>query len=400
VGVLAAILAGAAPALAQCGPDGGDDGPCSCPPAVWINGSYQGFVINRGPLNTPLVTTSSTPDLNTNFGALGQSGTTVLYGANGLDNNTLSGFLISGGVNFTQDWALEFNYFFSEQTIGNFAANSDAGGNPVLARPVFLVTPPAGEGVYVSSFPGETTGGVRIYSQSRLQGTEEMFTYHAYYGSCVRLDLQAGFKYLRFDESLDVVNTSTVIDPNLSVPFLGQPYGVGSTTTVHDHFGTSNRFVGGELGVRGWWAASDLFTGFSVDAQAKVGVGSTTRVVQNYGQSSVQAPNAIVGANGGILVAPSNTGRLTESRFTAIPETVIHLNYDLNRYVTLTVGYNLIYWNNVARPGDSINRNIDNRQVPTDIAYSSTAVATTPPLQLRTSELWANGFTAGLLFSY
>jgi hypothetical protein len=190
IGALAVLLVGAASASAQGGPEESPDSSCNLP-TFWVYGGYQGFVINRGPLNVPLVTTDSSPNINTDFGALGQSGTTVLYGPSELERNGLNGYIIRAGVNFSQDWALEGNYFFSEQVCTNFNFNSDASGNPVLARPVFLVnTTTPGESAFISSFPGEATGQIRITTQSRLLGTEELISYNAFSCPFLRLDLQ------------------------------------------------------------------------------------------------------------------------------------------------------------------------------------------------------------------
>ena len=47
-----------------------------------------------------------------------------------------------------------------------------------------------------------------------------------------------------------------------------------------------------------------------------------------------------------------------------MPEIGFTLGYDLTSRLKATVGYTLLYWSNVARPGDQIDLNVDSRQFP------------------------------------
>jgi hypothetical protein len=336
---------------------------------------------------------------------LDQPGTTVLYGQNGLTGHALTGYHLGGGINLTEQsfgdpWTFEWNYFFAQQTSSNFAESSDANGVPALVRPIFLTQAPSGEGSFISSFPGLASGSITVNSQSRLWGTDEFFAYTLYCSTYSSLELLAGFRYLQFDETISITSTATPLNPTFGLFFLGNAFGVGNTTTVTDQFHTSNRFIGGELGTRFSLISSDLFTGFSMNLAAKVGIGSTDRVIENRGFSGLQTPTGALGANGGLLVVPSNSIRTVNSRFTVLPEATLTVNYDLNTWARLSLSTSTLWWSNVVRPGNVINRNVDTTQAPTDFTFNPAAHPNQPTVQFKDSQLLVQGFTVGLIFSY
>ena len=52
------------------------------------------------------------------------------------------------------------------------------------------------------------------------------------------------------------------------------------------------------------------------------------------------------------------------NQFSVVPELGLTLGYDFSPQLRATIGYDLVYWNTVARPGDQIDLNIDPRQFP------------------------------------
>ena len=95
---------------------------------------------------------------------------------------------------------------------------------------------------------------------------------------------------------------------------------------------------------------------------------------------------------GGLLALASNSGTHDSGQLSVVPELGCTLAFDLASQVRATVGYNLLYWNAVARPGDQIDLNLDPRQFPP----SAVTGATRPQFVLHTSDYWAQGLNLGL----
>ena len=69
--------------------------------------------------------------------------------------------------------------------------------------------------------------------------------------------------------------------------------------------------------------------------------------------------------------------------------------YDLNCHLRATVGYSLIYWSVVARPGDQIDLNVSKSQLARPQQAGSM-----PEFILRTTDFWAQGVNLGLDYRF
>ena len=135
---------------------------------------------------------------------------------------------------------------------------------------------------------------------------------------------------------------------------------------------------------RPWW---------SIETMLKIAVGQThTRVAIDGSTSTTIAGQATTQAVGGLLALPSNSGSHDSNQFSVVPEWSVKLGLDLSPQLRATIGYDLLYWNNVARPGDQIDTNIDPQQLPP----ASGTGATKPEFRLHTSDYWAQGVNLGL----
>ena len=75
-----------------------------------------------------------------------------------------------------------------------------------------------------------------------------------------------------------------------------------------------------------------------------------------------QAPMLYTG--GGLLAAGPNLGEFTKDRFSVVPEVTLNLGYMVTPNFRTYVGYNFLYWTNVIRPGQQIDRVVDLTNVP------------------------------------
>ena len=97
-------------------------------------------------------------------------------------------------------------------------------------------------------------------------------------------------------------------------------------------------------------------------------------------------------APGGLLALPSNIGRFSRDRFGLIPEVNLNVGYQLTDHLRLFVGYDILYWSNVVRPGDQISRSINPTQ-----QLGGTLMGVAAPLpQFHTTDFWAQGVSLGL----
>lgn len=153
-----------------------------------------------------------------------------------------------------------------------------------------------------------------------------------------------GFRYADLEEKLTLVNSTT----DLLFP---------STTVLTDQFGTRNQFYGGQLGGRVSWAGER----FSVEASAKVALGAT-----HQGSITQAGPGATTPGTfpGGFFAQPTNIERSTSDAFSVIPSVDLKVGYQITPRLRGTVGYDFLYWSNVVRPGDQIDRSINLTQSP------------------------------------
>ena len=89
-------------------------------------------------------------------------------------------------------------------------------------------------------------------------------------------------------------------------------------------------------------------------------------------------------------------GTHESQQFSMMPEIGCTLGYDLTSRLKATVGYSLLYWSNVARPGDQIDLNLDPGQFPPP----TTTTGVKPQFDLHTSDFWAQGVNLGLDFRF
>ena len=414
-GLLATILV----ALVGAGAAWGQDGPMVlCPNAspqvsqscVWGNAEYLLWWVRGNPLTAPLVTTSSDPLATSATGynvsaGLGVPGTSVLLGGP-INYSALSGarFTLGGWLDNDATIGIEGRGFFMGQSTASRTYRGDAAGNPILAVPLNNTAGDnpvtgigGGENAFAASFPGGLVfGSITVSSQLRLWGTEANGVFNVVRDECRSVDLLLGFRYADLRENLSV-NTQTSNDPINNpggLTFLNAA--VPGTITTSDSFQVRNQFYGGQVGVR----ATQAFGDFFVTGSAKVALGSTHQVSEISGSSSYFAPGGgVMTAPGGILALSSNSGTQTRNAFSVIPEVEAKLGYNFTSRMSGFVGYNFMYWSNVARAGQQFDHNVDVRQIPSLPGYDPT-VRTTPSAQINSSGFWAQGVTFGLLFKF
>ncbi len=357
----------------------------------YVKGEYLVWSLKGSP-TPPLVTRSNIGqgDLLTQ-GALGPN-STVLFGGSGVDGGIRSGGRFTAGYWCTEDHLLgiEGSFFFLGDKNNSFLAASN--GTPALGRPVDLLGTPGRQLVAgnelrnINGVPviASLAGSVNVNTSSSFWGADLNLRTNLACGPNYYLDLIGGFRTLSLDESLSVTESLLVTGTTPVVPGAA-----GTTFMINDSFNTRNRFYGGQLGLagevrRGKW---------SLGLDAKLGLGETQQTVDISG-STTQTPGTT--ALGGLLTrtgTAGNIGHFTRDQFSLVPEVGLTLGYQLTDHVRAFVGYNFLYWTNVARPGNQIDTTVDRTQA---FGQINPAGANRPTFNFNNSDFWAQGVSAGL----
>lgn len=377
--------------------------PSDSDPRLYFSFEYLLLFVNKDALYTPLVTTTTAdpPDITRNFGAFYQRDTVSLFGGDGLSHGGLNGARFTFGMAPEYFLPFEFSiYGVDGSKKSKFASDED--GFPMLARPVTAANLPRNQEVsYLASFPNLARGGVFVGTRTKFWGldanvfAEPLVNILDFNGYAV--DLTFGFRYLSEMEDLRITSSVHSLDRRLLVNFNGGVIGQEDIVGVKDVFITQNVFRGGTIGSRATFGIGP----FNVEFKGNLGLGLTYSTIRNSGSTTLyQANGPSVTLPGGILAVPSNSGKYTQDTFTVIPQGAINLELPLTTFLRVWAGYDVMYWSHVARPAAQVNKNIDVRQVVSDIDYSPAVTVTRPAFQFQTTDLWIQGLTAGFAITY
>lgn len=363
-----------------------------CCPRIWGSVDYLLWWVKDAPSNFALVTTGN-PNLPGPVppgalsplppGAIGRPDTQVLFGGSNFNYGAFSGARVTLGGWLDQDGAigLEVSGFLLEQRAINFGAAGNGSGNPPLYLPGFQVLQNR-EGSYTIAEPRPTfgvTGNVNYTSTLRFWGTEANGALKLWQGSNGSLVFLGGFKNLNLDESISMSG-----DLNA--------FAFDNTDQVGMGFSTRNNFYGGQIGLRGNWNQSKL----SVDLTTMIALGVTHQSIGINGYDIQAGPGAVSpGYNPGFwYAAPTMLGTESRNEFSAVPTVQLKVGYNILPNLRATIGYDFIYWTDVVRPGDQINRNINSSQF--------APLGNGPPIGpisqrlFNSSDFYSNGLSFGL----
>ncbi len=350
---------------------------------------YLLWWVKNAPLPAPLVTTGNPnvgfPTVNS-AGAIDQASTRVLFGGSDANLGAFSGMRFTLGAWLTVDHSIgvEGSGFLLERRTNQFAASSDSLGNPPLYIPAFNVQAAAERALAISDPLRGFSGAVSVTSTLQLWGAELNGVFNVWRRPGLEFTLLAGFRYADLRENLHIHNTT-----NDLIFF--------NTDVLNDYFDTRNEFYGGQLGSRISWQRDRL----SVDLTGKVALGVTHQMVNIQGDITQSGPGAFAPGTfpGGFFTQPTNIGRRTANEFTILPAAELKIAYQITPWLRAVAGYDFTYWNQVVRPGDQIDRNINQSQSP--IFGNGVLVGQAAPVALfNRTDFWAYGVNFGLEFRY
>ena len=385
-------------------PPGGDAGGFGAPsrlvaPHYWFNSEYLLWFARAQPTSTPYVTTSARSDA----GILGRPSTSILFGKSDLGYGTFSGFRLSGGWWRGEDRRIgfEFGGMLTEKKGNYYFAQSDNNGVPVISRP-FTDATSGNQGFLAVSFPNFASGSILALTTTQTFGADgnmlvNLFRSCPDEGMPISISGLAGFRYLDIQERLNITSASTLLGQNTTT-FTGLTVNAPATIGVSDDFNATNRFYGGQLGLKGEVRYNKLTIGFT----GKVAAGLMNQTLDLTGHSTVNDPTRGIAAvaPGGLFVSPQANGRYRNDEFAVIPEGVVQVGYNWSSWLTSYVGYTFLYANRVVRPGNQLSSTINPGVTPTSPTFGGGGFVNTPNNVLRQDEFWLQGVSFGILAKY
>ncbi|HET6576655.1 MAG TPA: BBP7 family outer membrane beta-barrel protein [Fimbriiglobus sp.] len=355
------------------------------PDSFWVGGDYLLYWLK--PAQVPLLVAGNRPGLPS---------VPVIGGREHEFGPADGGRLYIGTwLNDRHTLGVQASGFLLEQKSAFAAVNSGPGGSPQLVRP-FLDALLARPAELLVSDPGLLAGGAFLATGSRLSGADLTVIRNIAYCPNYSFDFLAGGKYLDLDEYLAITQVTRPIDGGVVV-LDNVPYsGTGSVLTVADRFRTRNQFWGGVLGLRGEYRFGPAFVNLTV----KGGVGNTRQEVDIDGFSAVSVAGVPRLPTGLLAVQGANNGRQVSNRLSVVSEVGAQVGVQVSRHLRVMIGYDLLYLESVARPGDQIDPIVNPRLLPTSTSFRQVS-GLTSPIRTRARDDWyAHGIRLGAQLQY
>jgi Putative beta barrel porin-7 (BBP7) len=366
----------------------------------WARVDYLLWWVKDAPLPVPLVTTGNPSvgfdpkfvnTVNT-AGAIGQPGTQVLYGDHNVHFRPFSGMQLTLGswIDDDQYFGLEASGVFLERHTNMFAAASDSAGHPPLYFPIFSDIAGAERAVPIADPLRGFSGNVLVASNLRLWGTEAnvMLNLIRYLG--MEFSLIGGFRYVDLRENLQIYNATTDLI-------------FGNMAVLNDSFGTTNQFYGGQFGGRFDFVLDHL----CLEVTSAIALGPTNQVVAVNGEITQPAANALTPPGpgsfpGGLFAQTTNIGQRHADPFTTVLSLELRLAYEIAPRIRASVGYDILYWNSVVRPGNQINHsvNLSQNAILDPNGVGKLVGAPQPAPLFNRSDFWAQGLNIDLEFRF
>jgi hypothetical protein len=358
-------------------------------------------------VTAPLLTTGAPAvPSSAGFGILGNPSTQILFGQTDLDLGQLNGARMTIGAWLDGGYrppgctpiGVEASYFVLGRQATHFSASSDASGSPILARPVVDARTGAETALLISSPMafGGSAGDFTANTASELWGAEANVFVPLVGKPNMMVGGLLGARFINFEEGLTINETSTVLPGGVAF-FNGTPIVAPGQLSVSDSFQTRNNFYGGQVGVQ----TAFNYHRLTLTATGKIALGTIHQQVEINGQTTASVGGLSATTPGGLLALGTNSGGFGHYEFAIAPEGAVQLVFQVTDKIHLTAGYTFLYVNNVVRPGNLIDRNINPTQLPSSQVFSSTPpVPASPTFDFNRTEFWVQGITFGVGFTF
>ncbi len=330
---------------------------------------------------------SPTPTPIITDGAYGQPNTNVLLGGGDMDTNPNPGFRLSAAYSMDRRWGLEGNFLYlATRSTSRSVSSTGADGSTDLLLPYFDVLKNR-ESYTEISFAPVYAGSATTELSNGLMGAEANATYALDSAPPWNVRLVGGFRWLQLKETYTITTSSPFIPPNPG----------GDIWETSDRFAATNNFYGAQFGAQARYNAAPWFASGSL----KVGLGAMVQSVDVSGSLVTNDLNDFGAAHtfpGGYFALPSNIGDHSRTVFAVVPEVQFKVGYQFTPSASVYVGYDFLFANSVARPGNQVNRNINTSQSTsfTEDPIPIPQGPAEPAFSFNSSSFWAQGVSLGL----
>jgi hypothetical protein len=329
----------------------------------------------------PVLATTSASGVGTGF--LGDPDTRTLLGPGTFGPGFQLGFRVRAGgyLDECANIGWDASYFF----LGRGREKVVFGGLPVLTRPVFAPNFNAEFGEVVTR-QNLSEGRFEVEQDSFLWGADVNYRCATCRTCAASYGWLLGYRHVNLTEQLRMTEFLTATGTLATDP-------IGTRVVVGDRFRTQNRFHGGQMGA--WW--NNPLGQLELDVRATVALGVTNSIVTVRGfQQKTRPGEQTQSFTGGLLATGPNLGRFRQRAFSVVPEVTVNLGLMVSPNVRAYVGYNFLYWSNLLRPGDQIDRTVDLTFVPNPPAGVRPSGQIRPTVPFIRSDFWAQGVQLGL----
>jgi len=330
---------------------------------------------------------SPTPTPIITDGVYGQPNTNVLLGGGDMETNPNPGFRLSAAYALDKRWGAEGNFLYiATRSTSRSVSSSGSDGSTDLLLPYFDVIKNR-ESVTEISLAPVYAGSATVELKNGLMGAEANATYALDSTRPWDVGLVGGFRWLQLKETYTITTSSPFIPPGPS----------GDIWETSDKFAATNNFYGAQFGARARYDADQWFASGAI----KVGLGAMVQSVDVNGSLLTNDFNHFGAAQtfpGGYFALPTNMGGHSRTVFAVVPEVRLNAGYQFTPSASLYVGYSFLFANNVARPGNQVNRNINTTQSTswTEDTHPILQGPAQPSFSFNSSNFWAQGVSLGL----
>jgi hypothetical protein len=357
---------------------------CCAPFCLWVDLRADLLYWYTSGTSLPALVTTSPQGTDRDIaGVLGETGTSVLFGDNTVNDGGSPGFRVMGDFWFdpSRTYGVQIGYTFLDQQVASFSASSD--GDPILARP-FLNAVTGLQAANLLAYPDVATGSIDIELKSQLHSANALFRMREFSEPCRFIDLLAGYRFAKLQDTLSINEQMVSTDTQSEVI-------PGTAMAVLDNFDADNTFNGIEIG---FTKQRSLLHGL-LDFRATVALGNTHSIVTIGGSTTTTVPDdpAPVVSPAGMLALGSNSGQFEHDCFSSISELGVRYQHHLCCGWEASIGYTLIYWSDVVRAGEQIDTELNPTEFPPVGTVEGPAH---PTFDFHTTGLLAQGLNLGL----
>jgi hypothetical protein len=271
------------------------------------------------------------------------------------------------------------------------------GGPSTLERPFFNAVTGVPDSLVVAN--SVFSGRLATQSKQQIAGADIHFRRNLYTNETCRIDLFAGFRYYDLNESFVIYQATDVTSQTVTVGNQA-PLASGQTVFLRDRAYTRNQFYGGEIGTYNYLRHGILF----MSVTPRVAFGPFHQVTKIEGETRSTNTTQTT-ALGGLLAAgrgpnDGNILRSSQNRFGVAANVATQAGINVTEQLSISVGYNFIYFSEVVRPLAQFDSTINTRVVPVSNQFGTISGTAAPRNRNVHDTFYAHGATVTFQISY